>query len=144
MTDIDDFFVTGPPSVKFANVGDVNTGYIVKMEKAQAIDFDTQKPAFWDEAKTEKKMNLIFWLAETPGGEAFGRLYALKPSAMLAAIGDAVRTAGKNVPELGGKLDVKRKEDNEIKRGTKTLLQKQFKVKYEAPAPKPAFDEDDF
>ena len=66
-------------------------------------------------------------------------LWATKPSALFAAIADAQRTAGAKI-EPGGTLVVRYDSDKPNEKNPRLNAAKQFKVRYTAPAAKPAAD----
>ena len=50
----------GGSGLKFETVGTTHTGVITDPPKAvQQNDFDTKQPAFWDDAKTQPKMQAV-------------------------------------------------------------------------------------
>jgi hypothetical protein len=111
MSNIDDFLRGGnkvPGGFKKDDpVGTVVKGTILELDVRQAIDFDSQKPAVWEDGNP--KMNLVITLLTeqrdpaVSDDEGHRRLYAVRPSAMLRAIADAV---GEGQLAIGGTLAV--------------------------------------
>jgi hypothetical protein len=118
------------PSVKFAELGDEVDGIITQPpEDRQALDFDTGKPAFWDDEKTQPKMQTRIIL------DVDGTEHALYASGRLAyAITDAIVAAGASDLEVGGRLWVKHTELGERK--GKGKPPKLYKSKYSPPKPR--------
>lgn len=128
------------PSVKW---GEVPVGGVVKFhvdepaKLVQSRDFETGEPAFWDDARTQPKMAAV--LNGTVDGERRS-IWAQKPSALFAAIGEAQSKAGERI-DAGGVLYVKRLDDKPNAKNPRLKPQHQFTAKYEAPA-KDAFGSD--
>jgi hypothetical protein len=111
MSDPNDFLKGGnsaPGGFKKGDpIGKVVKGTIIDLDVRQAIDFDTQKPAVWDDGNPQ--MNLVITLQTEDRDPAITNddgkrsIYAKKPSAMLRAIADAV---GDGQLALGGRLAV--------------------------------------
>jgi hypothetical protein len=125
------------PSVKFAELGDEVDGTITQPpEDMQARDFDTGKPAFWDDEKTQPKMQTRIIL------NVNGEEQALYASGRMAwAISSAIGDAGASDLEVGGRLWVKHHELGERK--GKGKAPKLYKAKYSVPQPRND-DEPDF
>lgn len=119
------------PSVKFAELNDEFDGVITQPpEDRQARDFDTGKPAFWDDEKTQPKMETRIILQAQDGVE-----YAMYASGRLAwAISAAIGDAGASDLEVGGRLWVKHHELGERK--GKGKPPKLYKSKYAPPKPR--------
>lgn len=135
------------PSISFkdAPVGTVYEGIVTEAPKlVQSRDFNTGEPAFWPAKPGEApnpKMSVVIRLQLLDGDER--SLWAQKPSAMFAAIGEAQRAAGKRI-EIGGTLAVKftgEKPHTDPEKVRKNLPpQKLYAAKYTPPAAKPADD----
>jgi hypothetical protein len=125
------------PSVKFPELGSEVDGIVTRPpEDRQARDFDTGKPAFWDEDKTQPKMETRIIL------DVGGTEHALYASGRLAyAISDAIREAGASDLEVGARLWVKHHDLGERK--GKGKAPKLFKAKVSPPKPRDD-DEPDF
>lgn len=138
MTNINDFLKGGgvPGGFKKEDpVGKVCKGLIIDLDVRQAIDFDTQKPAVWEDGNPQ--MNLVITLQTEDRDPAITNddgkraLYAKKPSAMLRAISDAV---GDGQLALGGMLAVQFTETLPPKRAGLSG-QKLFKAEYRPGTP---------
>lgn len=118
------------PSVKFPELGSEMDGIIVREpEDRQARDYDSGKPAFWDDEKTQPKMETVIILAID------GEEHALYASGRMAyAISAAIRDAGADDLAVGGRLWVKHHELGE-KKG-KGKPPKLYQAKYAPPAPR--------
>ena len=112
---LDDLLSTGgSPVVKFPNLGDKVVGVVTKVERTQQTDFDTGKPAFWDDGNP--KMQFVFHLAtdlrdpEVEDDDGSRRLCAR--AQMEKAIKEAIRVSGAGKDQIvGGKLAVQYAED---------------------------------
>lgn len=135
------------PSISFkdAPVGTTYEGVVTEAPKlVQSRDFNTGEPAFWPakpgEAPNPKMSVVIRLLLE--GGEERS-LWAQKPSAMFAAIGEAQKQAGQRI-DVGGTLAVKftgEKAHTDPEKIRKNLpAQKLYAARYTPPAAKPAED----
>lgn len=140
-SDMQDFFQTGPPTIKW-EIGQVQQGYIARIQKVQARSYETGLPETWPDGNPV--LQLVFWLAEKPGQEAYGRLYARKPSSLLNAIGKACQKAGGvGYPEIGGRLAIRRDADGDppiAKSGRALNAPHAYSVNYTVPAPLAADD----
>lgn len=135
------------PSISFkdAPVGTVYEGVVTEAPKlVQSRDFNTGEPAFWPAKPGETpnpKMSVVIRLLLNDGEER--SLWAQKPSAMFAAIGEAQKTSGKRI-EVGGTLAVKftgEKPHTDPDKVRKNLPpQKLYAAKYTPPAASPADD----
>ena len=95
-------------SFKDAPIGTVHEGTIVEPpELVQSRNFDSGDPDYWPAKAGETpspKMAAVIKIALADGEER--AIWAVKPSAMFAAIADAIKHAGKKL-EVGGTLAVK-------------------------------------
>jgi hypothetical protein len=81
------------------------SGVIVKQEMAQVLNYDTKKPETWDDGRPKKKV--IITLKTTLGDnddtdDGLRAIHVRNPSALFAAIRDAIREAGLKTLPLGG------------------------------------------
>ena len=135
------------PSLSFkdAPVGTVYEGLVTEAPKlVQSRDYDSGEPAFWPAKPGEQpnpKMSVVIRL--TLDGVDERSVWAQKPSAMFAAIGEAQKKAGVRI-EVGGTLAIKfvgeqsHTDPIKIKKGMPP--QKLYAAKYTPPAPKQADD----
>ena len=129
MTDIDDFLTaSGAPAFKFTEIGDTIKGTVTSVEKRDVFKFGTQEPDTWPNGN--KKEQLV--ITVDADGEEF-RIFAVKPSAMFAAIREAVAKSGGRFAE-GGTLAVKH-TGTEPSKTPGYAPRKLFAAKYEPPAP---------
>ena len=135
------------PSISFkdAAVGTVYEGIVTEAPKlVQSRDFNTGEPAFWPAKPGEvpnPKMSVVIRMSLD--GDEERSLWAQKPSAMFAAIGEAQKTAGQRI-EVGGTLAIKftgEKPHTDPDKIRKNLPpQKLYAAKYTPPAQLPAAD----
>lgn len=111
---LDDLLSSGSPVVKFPEIGDKVVGTVTSVERTQQTDFDTGKPAFWDDGNP--RMQYVFTLAtderdaDIDGDDGTRRLFAR--GQMERAIKDAIRSSGAGKAQIvGGKLAVQYAED---------------------------------
>lgn len=116
----------------------VGTRLVAKVIEApqlvHARDYETNERDYWDEAKTQPKMTVVTTV-ETPSGDVLS-LWAPKPSALFAAIGDAQQRAGARIAP-GGTLTVEYTGDKPNEKNPRLNPAKQFRVEYTPPS---AFD----
>lgn len=127
-------------SFKDAPVGHTYEGVVSEAAQlVQGKDFETGEPAVWKnkDGSTSPKMSVVIGLVLTDTGDARS-LWAVKPSAMFAALKDAQAKAGKPF-EVGGKIAVRYTGDKPNEKNPRLNAAKQYVVKYEPPAPKDAF-----
>ncbi len=120
-------------SFKDAPVGHTYTGIVTTpAELVQGNDFETGEKAVWKnkDGSTSPKMSVVIKL--TVDGEERS-LWAVKPSAMFAAIKEAVTKAGKPI-EVGGTLAVRYTGDKPNEKNPRLNAAKQYAVKYDPPA----------
>ena len=126
----------GGRSASFKNHGDRVWGEIVKSDRIQQRDFDSGEPLFWDDEKTQPRMQIVISLQtderEDDEDDGVRKVYVKEPSQMLAAMRLAVTKAGAKGIANGGKFLVQYVSDGEPKRKGMSG-QKQYFVKYEAP-----------
>lgn len=109
-TDVNDLLAGGSkvPGARFEKVGDSVAGTIVSAEARQTTDIKTGQPEVWPQG--DPKMQVVITLqtderdADIDDDDGQRRLFAKKPSAMLAAITTALN--GQRL-EVGGRLAVK-------------------------------------
>ena len=135
------------PSISFKGVpvGTVFEGVVTEAPKlVQSRDYNTGEPAFWPAKPGETpnpKMSVVIRLSLD--GDEERSLWAPKPSAMFAAIGEAQKQAGQRI-EVGGTLAIKftgekpHTDPDKIRR--EMPPQKLYAAKYTPPAAKPAAD----
>jgi hypothetical protein len=131
------------PSLSFKDkpIGHTYEGIIASApELVQGTDFETGEPAVWKnkDGSTSPKMSVVMRL-EVDGEQR--SLWAVKPSAMFAALKEAQQKAGKPF-EVGGKIAVRYTGDKPNEKNPRLNAAKQYAVKYEPPAPKDAFADD--
>lgn len=129
------------PSLSFkdAAIGFTYEGVITSpAELVQGKDFETGEPAVWKnkDGSTSPKYSVVIGVRLDNGEER--SLWAVKPSAMFAALKDAQTKAGKPF-EVGGKIAVRYTGDKPNEKNPRLNAAKQYAVKYEPPAPKDAF-----
>lgn len=130
---------SGTRSHKFDVIGSTCKGTIESLELLQQTDFESGAPLFWDDAKTQAKMQLRIILAtdERDGDDDDGRRSVWAKGQLQVAIRDAIKTAGADKIEEGGTLAVQYSADGEPpKRGMNAP--KIYKAKYESPTATPA------
>lgn len=129
------------PSLSFkdAKVGHTYEGVVISTpELVQGKDFETGEPAVWKnkDGSTSPKMSVVMQIRLNSGEER--SLWAVKPSAMFAALKEAQQKAGKPF-EVGGKIAVRYTGDKPNEKNPRLNAAKQYAVKYEPPAPADAF-----
>lgn len=140
---------SGAPAAKFLNVGDEVKGSVIHAEVSQQTDLDGNLKT-WDDGKP--RMQLVITLQTELNDPAIEdddgkrRVFVNKPR-MKTAISEAIRTAGAQRLEQGGKLAVKYTGTGEpTKRGFQPP--KLFAALYRAPDPlevvKEAFDAEEY
>lgn len=118
------------PSLSFkdAPVGTSYTGKVVERPAlVQARDYETGERATWDDGNP--KMTVVTTL-EVNGEKV--SLWAPKPSAMFAAMGEAQQQAGATIAP-GGTLTVEYVGDKPNERNPRLNPQKQYRVTYQPP-----------
>lgn len=130
--DNDPFASDSTPAISFKNaaIGEAVTGVVAELPKmVQATDFDSGKPAFWDNGNP--KMTVVTTL--DVGGELRG-LWAPKPSAMFAAFGAAQKELGRKV-QLGDVVTVAYIGERANEKNPRLNPQKLYDVSIRAGAP---------
>lgn len=129
----------GGSGLKFETVGTTHTGVITDAPKSvQQNDFKTKLPAFWDEAKTQPKMQAVINLKtdqrdpSDPTDEGGRTLYAAS-SQQKKAIVDAVRASGAADIEVGGTLTVQYYADDPTSQNPQNP-KKLYRAHYAPPA----------
>jgi len=127
---------TGVPSAKFPTVGTTVTGTIVREpELQQQTDFDTGEPLTWPDGRPRMQVRVILQTDERdpqiPGDNGERAIY-IKGN-LQKAVAQAVRAAGANRLEVGGKLSVTYSSDG-VAQGRKNPP-KLYSAKYEPPDP---------
>lgn len=108
-TETDLFAGGGSPSLSWKDkpIGTTVTGTVTEAPKlVQSRDFETGEPAFWPagrDGQINPKMAVV--LAFEVGGEALS-VWAVKPSAMFAAIASAQKNAGGHRIDIGDTLTI--------------------------------------
>lgn len=140
MTDPNTFLLaTGVPSFKFTDIGATAKGTIVSLDMQQQNDFESGAPLWWDDAKTQPKMQLRIVLAtdEHDNADDNGHRAIYVKGQMQQAVRDAIKKAGADKIEEGGQLAVKYTSNGEPpKKGLNPP--KQFVAQYEQPSVTPA------
>jgi hypothetical protein len=140
MTDVNSFLLsTGVPSFKFTEKGALAKGHIVSLDMQQQRSIDDGAPLFWDDAKTQPKMQLRIVLAtdarDSDNDNGHRAIYV--KGQMQQAVRDSIKKAGADKIEEGGLLAVKYVADGEPpKRGMNAP--KEYVAQYEAPSITPA------
>lgn len=133
----------GGNAFPFDNVGDTVTGTVVALEEQQQTDMETGEPAWWDDAKTRKKImyavTLQTALREAGDDDGLRTIYlrgSTKPETQssLAAVRSAVKaTTGSYDIAYGGKLTLQFSGQEPSKqRGFSP--RKLYTAQYEAPS----------
>ena len=129
----------GGSGLKFESVGTTHTGVITDAPKSvQQNDFKTKLPAFWDEAKTQPKMQAVINLKtdqrdpSDPTDEGGRTLYAAS-SQQKKAIVEAVRASGAADIEVGGTLTVQYYADDPTSQNPQNP-KKLYRAHYAPPA----------
>jgi hypothetical protein len=114
---VNDFFQGGGgASAKFPTPGTTIKGTVVRSVRTQQTNFDTGELAFWDEAKTQPKWQVVITLAtderdpDIEDDEGHRNLYVR--GQMQKAVGDALAKAKAKL-EVGGTLAVQYTGDGE-------------------------------
>lgn len=129
------------PSLSFkdAPIGHTYTGVITSApELVQGKDFETGEPAVWKnkDGSTSPKYSVVMGIRLDDGEER--SLWAVKPSAMFAALKTAQQQAGKPF-EPGGKIAVRYTGDKPNEKNPRLNAAKQYAVKYDPPPPADVF-----
>ena len=126
-------------SWKDAPVGTTVEGVIIESpELVQSRDFDTDEPAFWPGVNGQPgnpKMAAVIKLSIDGEERA---VWAVKPSAMFAAIADAIKKAGSGLA-VGGTLAIRYTGDKP-NANPRLNAAKQFAARYTPPSAPPAAD----
>lgn len=129
------------PALKFATVGTEHTITVTdEPELRQQTDFDSGEPLFWDDARTQPRMQLVITgevdESAREGGDDDGlrRLYV--KGELQKAMGQALRESGAKTIEPGGKVWVRYTGDGTAS-GRKNPP-KLYKAAYKAPEAKAA------
>lgn len=133
----------GGNAFPFDNVGDTVTGTVVSLEEQQQTDMETGEPAWWDDAKTRKKImyavTLQTALRDAGDDDGLRTIYlrgSTKPETQssLAAVRSAVKaTTGSYDIAYGGKLTLQYSGQEPSKqRGFSP--RKLYTAQYEAPS----------
>lgn len=120
-------------SFKDAPIGKTYEGIITAApELVQGKDFETGEPAVWKnkDGSTSPKYSVVINL-KVDGEDR--SLWAVKPSAMFAALKAAAQKAGKPF-EVGGKLAVRYTGDKPNEKNPRLNAAKQYECRYEPPA----------
>lgn len=104
------FFEGGAPSCKFANIGDLHTGIVLKYDERQQRDIQTGEPKSWPDGKPCMMLAVTLQTEEhdndIDGDDGVRMLYINKPGGMFSAVSKAIRDSkGRFAP--GGTLAVK-------------------------------------
>ena len=132
---------TSTPSVswKDAPVGTTVEGLIIEApELVQSRDFETGEPAFWPVKPGQSpnpKMAAVIKISIDGDERA---IWAVKPSAMFAAIADAIKKAGTGLA-VGGTLAVRYTGDKP-NANPRLNAAKQYAARYTPPSAPPAAD----
>lgn len=107
----DFFFGSGGRAAKFHNPGDTLTGTVAATPQTrQQTDFKTGKPIFWDEEKTQPKMQLVVTVQtdqrEDDTDDGLRNLY-IKGVNLTEAFRQALRASNVKGIETGGRIQVR-------------------------------------
>jgi hypothetical protein len=120
------------PSVSFKDAP-IGTAYNLKVTGAasltQSRDYETGEPAEWPDGNP--KMSAVVDVVDLETGEEKS-LWAAKPSALFAAIGEAQRKAGSSIA-VGGTLRVEYTGDKPNAKNPRLNPAKQYAVTYTPP-----------
>jgi hypothetical protein len=137
MTTNDFMSAGGVQSALFHNIGDTVVGHIFSPpEKRQQIDINTKQPAVYPDGnpKMQWKVILMTELNEGDDDDGLRAIYMPVNKNMHRAVVDAVRKAGAQSLEVGGKLGVRYEGDGEqLRRGFSPP--KIYSARYQPPAP---------
>lgn len=142
MTDVNQFLLaSGVPSFKFKQIGSTVKGQIISLDMQQQNDFESGAPLWWDEAKTQPRMQLRIVLQTDEHDEEIsnddGRRAIYVKGQLQQAVRDAIKKAGADKIEEGGMLAVKYVADGKPpKKGLNPP--KEYVAQYEPPAVTPA------
>jgi hypothetical protein len=84
-------------------------GIITRQEMAQVLDFDSKKPQFWDDGRPRKKVIVTLQCKpdETLENDDGKRSIHMRiPSALFAAVREAIREAGEKTLPIGAQLSI--------------------------------------
>lgn len=127
------------PSLSWKNLppGSVFTLRVLEPAKLlQGTDYKTQQPLFWDEAKTQPKMNAVLNVEVLAGPHSVGEersVWAKKPGDLFTAIANAQIEAGAQIT-TGGILYIRLKGETPHKDPKNNPI-KNYEAVYEPPAP---------
>lgn len=141
MTDANAFLLSsGTPSFKFIPVGATVKGTIESLEMMQQNDFESGAPLWWDEAKTQPRMQLRIVLQTDLRDESItnddGRRAIYVKGNLQQSVRDAIKKAGADKIEEGGLLAVKYVKDGKAE--GKLNPPKEYVAQYEAPTQTPS------
>lgn len=140
MTDANAFLLaSGIRSHKFDTIGSTAKGTIESLDMQQQRSIDDGAPLYWDDAKTQPKMQLRIVLVtdDRDGEDDDGRRAIYVRGQMQQAVRDAIKAAGADKIEEGGTLAVQYTADGEPpKRGMNAP--KIYKAQYKTPSVTPA------
>ena len=136
---LDFLLSSGAPGISFkdpAMRGKWVAGTILNMEKIQQTDFQSKKPKFYDEEKTQPMWQIVFTLQtddrdpEIDNDDGIRSLYA--KGQMIGAIRTAIKETGHQGEVVGGKLGIVWYGEGEAKNGLNPP--KQYKAKFAPPS----------
>lgn len=126
----------GGRSASFKSHGDRVWGEIINLDRIQQRDFDSGELTWWDEEKTQPKMQIVVTLQtddrEDDEDDGVRKVYIKEPSQLREAMRKAITQAGAKGVAHGGKFLVQYVSDGEPKRKGMSG-QKQYFVRYQAP-----------
>lgn len=111
------------PAIKFANVGDTVVGTLIK--EPTTVIRESLK-----DGSPEKQLPINLECASVPAGDPGPRTLWVRRGFLASAIAEAVKDAGGEGLQAGGKLSVKFTEERDT---GKPFPAKVFKAKYEMP-----------
>ncbi len=128
---------SGGKAFPFTSIGDWVMGEIISVDERQSTDIKTKEPAVWKDGSPKMMyvVNLQTDLQEA--GDDDGQRAVFLRWMSLRAVQDAVRAAGAQNIQLGGKLKLQYVGDAPAERGA--VPAKQWKAWYKKPDPASSF-----
>ena len=130
----------GTPWAKWPTVGATVKGEVLKEPEArQSRDFDDNSPAFWDEGKTDPRMEVTILLStaerdpDVPDDNGDRLVVLPKGSARANAVKAAVKASKSSGIEVGGMLTLTYVKDGVKQKGAKGFPPKEYSATYTPP-----------
>lgn len=98
LSSLDDILAGGGSTAKFEAPGDLYTGEIVDIAVRQVNDYDSGKPAFWDDGRAQEQIVITLATADSTGPEDDGHrnVYIKGWGDQLKAFRQAAKNLGRN------------------------------------------------